>query len=77
MKGADFLSITEARKRANQKWDSENLRRTGIAFRKEVYDIAKAIADREGKSFNQFVVQCVEHRINEYIAETEKENPGT
>lgn len=50
---------------SRKKWDAENLQRVSIAMRTEQYDKAKAIADREEKSFNRFVVECIEKRLQE------------
>ena len=50
---------------ARKKWDAENLRKFSVAMRTEEYEKAKAIADREEKSFNRFVVECIEKRLQE------------
>lgn len=60
------MAYTEARKRANEKWNKENYNRFSVAMNKDAYEIAKAIANHEGKSFNRFVVELIEKRIDEY-----------
>ncbi len=50
---------------ARKKWDAENLRKFSVAMRMDEYGKAKAIADQEGKSFNRFVVECIQKRIVE------------
>lgn len=50
---------SEARKRANQKWDSANLDRISVVIPKGEKDKIKAHAERKGESLNGFVVRAI------------------
>lgn len=52
-------SYSEARKRANQKWDSENLDRISVAIPKGEKDIIKAHANQTGESMNSFIIRAI------------------
>lgn len=50
---------SEARKRANQKWDSANLDRISVVIPKGEKDKIKVHAERKGESLNGFVVRAI------------------
>lgn len=54
---------SDARKKANQKWDAENLKRFSVSMRNDLYNSAKTAADSENKSMNRFVTDCVSEHI--------------
>lgn len=50
---------TEAQKASNKKWDSQNLERLSIAFRRGELDVIKAAAARAGSSVNGWTRQML------------------
>ena len=50
---------SEAKKRANQKWDSANLDRISVVIPKGEKDIIKAHAESKGESLNAFAVRAI------------------
>lgn len=54
---------SEARKRANQKWDSANLDRISVVIPKGEKDKIKAHAERKGESLNGFVVRAIHETL--------------
>lgn len=53
------MPITEARKKANQKWDKENMATIACRLRKEQVEEFKRIAERQGKTANQMIREYV------------------
>ena len=64
------MPISEARKRANQKWDQDNLVRISCAVKKERIEEIRAAAAAENKSMNKFICDCIE----EHMKAREREN---
>ena len=58
---------TEAAIQGRKKWDAENLKRVSLAIDKTTYDVAKALAEHDGKSFNRFVLDCIQEHIDNFI----------
>ena len=54
---------SEAKKRANQKWDSANLDRISVVIPKGEKEIIKAHAESKGESLNGFVVRAIHETI--------------
>lgn len=54
---------SEAKKRANQKWDSANLDRVSVVIPKGEKEIIKAHAESKGESLNGFVVRAIHETI--------------
>ncbi len=62
---------TEAVKKANRTWDSNNLDRISVALPKGQRDIIKAHAESMGESTNKFIQRA----INETIERDKKSSP--
>jgi len=62
---------TEAVKKANRTWDSNNLDRISVAIPKGQRDIIKAHAESIGESTNKFIQRA----INETIERDKKRSP--
>lgn len=62
---------TEAVKKANRTWDSNNLDRISVALPKGQRDIIKAHAESIGESTNKFIQRA----INETIERDKKRSP--
>ena len=57
------MKISEARYRANQRWDNANLEQINIKVRKGHKDEIKAAANTLGESVNAFVTKAIDERI--------------
>ena len=57
------MPITEARSRANKKWDAANLDRIQIVVRAGEKAQIKAAADAAGDSLNHYIVAAVKARM--------------
>ena len=55
--------MSEARTRANRKWNEANLDRLAITVKKGQRDIIKAAAENAGVSLNRYVVEAIEARM--------------
>lgn len=55
--------ISDARRRANAKWDSENLDRMGFTVPKGYKEIIKAHAEIMGESTNKFIQRAIKETI--------------
>lgn len=65
------MAITEARKRANKKWDSKNLDRIQLVVRTGEKDQIKAAADAAGESLNHYMVSATKERMRREGIEVE------
>lgn len=57
------MPVSEARKRANQKYTAKTYKRVPLDIRKEDYVTIKAVADRLGESVNGFIKQAIAERM--------------
>ena len=57
------MRISEARYRANQKWDKENLEQINIKVRKGRKDEIKAHATGRGESLNGFINRAIDEAM--------------
>lgn len=61
------MSLSEARKRANKKWNDENLNklydRVSVLVPKGKKDIIKAHAEQQGESLNGFINRAIDETI--------------
>lgn len=61
------MSMSEARKRANKKWNDENLNklydRINLVVKKGKKQIIKDFATSKGKSLNSFVNDAIDEKI--------------
>lgn len=68
------MALSEARKRANKKWNDENQKklydRVQLVFKKGSKDIIKDHAEMQGKSLNGFIKEAITEK---YTKDTGKE----
>ena len=61
------MALSEARKKANKKWNDENLKerydRIQLVVPKGKKEEIKAFADSKGKSLNRFVNEAIDEKI--------------
>ncbi|MBO5449287.1 MAG: hypothetical protein J5994_08150 [Ruminococcus sp.] len=53
------MAITEAHKKGNKKWDSENMLTISCRLRKEQVMKFRSIAEKQGQTANQMIKQFV------------------
>lgn len=63
------MSISEARKKANRKWDEENLSRLSISMRKTKKEEVAQAAAAAGLSVNAWIGQAIEEKLQKESAE--------
>ena len=54
----------ESRRRANDKWDRENLDRSSVAMPKGKLERIKAAADASGQSVNKWINAAIDAALN-------------
>lgn len=62
------MPVSEAHKRATQKWESNNYDKVLLRIRRDSAinkDAIQAAADRAGQSLNSFILEAVEEKIKE------------
>lgn len=61
------MAISEARKKANAKWDKENMTTLGCKVKKEEAVAFKEYAKAQGKTANtvlkEYVLECIDEKI--------------
>ena len=57
------MAISEARKRANAKYNAKAYKRVPLDVRKEDYEVVKMVADHLGESVNGFIKQAIKERL--------------
>lgn len=57
------MPVSEARQRANKKWDAENTERINLIVRKGMKDQLKAAAEAAGESLNGYIVAAARARM--------------
>ena len=57
--------MSEARTRANRKWNEANLDRLAITVKKGQREQIRAAAEKAGVSLNRYVVEAVEARMSQ------------
>lgn len=57
------MPVSEAKKRANQKYDAKTYKRVPLNIRKEDYVTIKAVADRLEESVNGFIKKAIAERM--------------
>ena len=57
------MNISEARYKANQKWNAANLERVAFDVRKGYKDIIKQQAQKNGESVNAYLLRLVNEDI--------------
>lgn len=63
MSRGDFLSISEAQKRAVAKYNAKNYDELKIRIEKGKKAVIQAIANEQGKSVNGYIKEAVEGKI--------------
>lgn len=61
------MNITEARYKANKKYDSKTYKRINVCVRKDSpinHERIKAEAEKAGESINQYILNAVKMRID-------------
>ena len=61
------IALSEARKRANAKYNAKSYERLGIDVKKGERNKLKQYAEQKEISLNKFVCNCVSHCIENYI----------
>ena len=56
-------AMSEARKRANQKWDAENLKRLSLAMNKADYESMRTHIEERNESQNGFINRAIQETI--------------
>lgn len=59
------MPVSEARTRANKKWDSENTERINLIVRKGMKEQVRAAAEAAGESLNGYIVAAVKARMQQ------------
>ena len=62
------MRISEARHKANQKWNNANLERIGLTVRMGRKAVIKAAADAQGESLNGFITAAINERMERLAA---------
>lgn len=57
------MSISESRKKANQKWDAANLDRISVAMAKGKKDVIKSHAEAHSESVNAFINRAIDETM--------------
>lgn len=57
------MPVSEARQRANKKWDAENTERINLIVRKGMKEKLKAAAEAAGESLNGYIVAAAKARM--------------
>lgn len=72
------MAISEAQKKANQKWDSANLDRLSLAMPKGAKEAVKAFATAHGESVNGFINRAINEAMTgtQNIASDGDKNAG-
>ncbi len=65
------MPISKSRKKANQKWDNENMLTLGCKIKKFEADIFKEYAKSQGKTANTILKDYVFECIEKYLKEKE------
>lgn len=73
------MAISEAQRKANQKWDSANLDRLSLAMPKGAKEAVKAFAAAHGESVNGFINRAINETMTgaQNIAPDGDRNAGT
>lgn len=66
-KGGATVAISEAKKKANAKWDSENMATIGVRLKKEQAEAFKDFCAKQGKTSNavlrEFILECIDETM--------------
>lgn len=70
------MAVSEARKRANTKWDAENMKTAGCRLTKTEHAAFRAYADARGKTISALLLEYVRSCITESTEQKEDSNGG-
>lgn len=57
------MAVSEAQKRAKNKWEKENLKRVSIVMKKEFHAILETRCNEKGESKNGFIMQAIKEKL--------------
>ena len=63
------MPVSEARQRANKKWDTENTERINLIVRKGMKEQLRAAAEAAGESLNGYIVAAAKARMESKTSE--------
>lgn len=63
MKGNVIMSLTEAQKKANNKYREKSIKRIPLDVQKEKYEEIKLAADEAGESVNGYIKTAIDQRM--------------
>lgn len=69
------MAISEAKSRANKKWDKANLDRIQLVVRSGERELIRAAAQASGESLNHYIVSAVKERMKAEGCPIEEEDP--
>lgn len=62
LKERQDMSLSEAQRRANEKWNKENIDRIQLVVRRGQKQAIKSLADAHNESLNAYIVNAVKER---------------
>lgn len=68
LKGSEFMTLTEAQKKANTKYREKSIKRIPLDVQKEKYEQIKAAADKTGESVNGYIKKAIDERMDRETA---------
>ena len=71
------MAVSDAKKKANAKWDSENMATLACKVKKDHADKFKAYCSEIGKTSNAVLRECVLSCIGEAMGESPQQPAGT
>lgn len=63
MKGCEYMTLTEAQKKANLKYREKSIKRIPLDVQKEKYEEIKAAADAAGEKVNGYIKKAIDQRM--------------
>lgn len=63
MKGLIIMTLTEAQRKANNKYREKNIKRIPLDVQKEKYEEIKAAAGQAGESVNGYIKKAIDERM--------------
>lgn len=61
--------VTKAHIKANTKWEHNNIEKVTLRLKKDNRAKLKLLADKENKSLNRFIIDCINEHAKENIIE--------
>lgn len=63
MKGSEYMTLTEAQKKANVKYREKSIKRIPLDVQKEKYDEIKSAASAAGETVNGYIKKAINDRM--------------